>query len=141
MNYPLNFVRFSLLLALTSCITSCTPAKPIPEAEYSATLVGNWLGTVGDMKESITFKEDGSFIAQLRRRGFISNTLSQGTTGKVSGTWTISGKTITLHIVSAEDEKVKNHEASGTILAFNQDEFSIKSDQGETTKFIRTISP
>ena len=129
MKHHFNFVRLKLLLALALCVSSCTPAKPVTEAEYGAKIVGNWLGTVGDMKESIAFKGDGSFIAQLRPRGFISNTLSQGTTGTISGTWTISGKTITLNIISAEDERVKNHVASSTILAFSQDELSIKSER------------
>ena len=48
---------------------------------YSAKIVGNWLGTLGNMKESITLSADGSFIALLRPQGFISNTLSQGVTG------------------------------------------------------------
>jgi len=92
------------------------------------------------MKESITFNGDGSFIAQLRLQGFISNTLSQGVTGTIRGTWAINGKTITLKITSAEDERVKNSVTSSTILAFNQDEFSIKSERGETSMFTRAIS-
>ena len=91
---------------------------------------GNWLGTVGNMKESITFSEGGSFIAQLRPQGFISNTLSQGVTGTIRGTWAINGRTITLKITSAEDERVNNSVTSSTILAFNQDELSMKSDRG-----------
>jgi hypothetical protein len=61
-----SFGRLGLLLALALGVSSCTPAKPVAEAEYSAKIVGNWLGTVGNMKESITFSGDGSFIAQLR---------------------------------------------------------------------------
>jgi hypothetical protein len=140
MKHYFNFVRLSLLLALAPCVSSCTPAKPVTEAEYGAKIVGDWLGTVGNMKESIAFKGDGSFIAQLRPQGFISNTLSQGATGTIRGTWTISGKTITLNITSAEDERVKNNVTSSTILTFNPDELSIKSDLGGTAKFIRTIS-
>jgi hypothetical protein len=74
-----------LLLALAFGISSCTPVAPVAEAEYSATIVGNRLGMVGDMKESITFSSDGSFIAQLRPQGFISNTLFEGVTGVVCG--------------------------------------------------------
>jgi len=55
-----------LALALAFGIVSCTPAEPVTEAEYGAKIVGNWLGTVGDMKESIYFNADGNFIAQLR---------------------------------------------------------------------------
>jgi hypothetical protein len=131
---------FVLLLALAFGITSCTPAKPVAEAEYSAKIVGNWLGTVGDMKESITFSADGSFIAQLRPQGFISNTLSQGVTGTIHGTWAINGKNITLKIISAEDERVENSVTSSTILAFNPDELSMKSDRGETSTFLRAAS-
>ncbi len=140
MKHNFNFVRLGLLLALALGVSSCTPAEPVAEAEYSAKIVGNWRGTVGNMKESITFNGDGSFIAQLRPQGFISNTLSQGVTGTIRGTWAINGKTITLKITSAEDERVKNSVTSSTILAFNQDEFSIKSERGETSMFTRAIS-
>ena len=129
-----------LLLALAFGISACSPAKPVAEAEYSAKIVGSWLGTVGDMKESITFSADGSFIAQLRPLGFISNTLYQGVTGTIRGTWVINGKNITLTITSADDERVKNSVTSSTIMAFNTDELSIKSDRGETSTFQREIS-
>src|SRR4029077_17329311 len=140
MTHNFNFVRLGLLLALALGVSCCTPAKPVAEADYGVKIVGNWLGTVGNMKESITFNGDGNFIAQLRPQGFISNTLSQGVTGTIRGTWAINGKTITLKITSAEDERVKNSVTSSTILAFNQDELSMKSDLGETSKCIRAIS-
>jgi hypothetical protein len=128
------------LLALALGLSSCTRAKPVAEAEYGAKIVGNWLGTVGDMKESITFGADGNFIAKLRPQGFISNTLSQGVTGTIRGTWAINGKDITLKITSAEDERVKNSVTSSTIMAFSQDELLMKSNRGETSKFVRSIT-
>ena len=140
MKHNFNFVRLGLLLALALGVSSCKPPKPVAEAEYSTKIVGNWLGTVGNMKESITFTGDGSFIAQLRPQGFISNTLSQGVTGTIRGTWAINGKTITLKITSAEDERVNNSVTSSTILAFNQDELSMKSDRGDTSTFTRVSS-
>ncbi len=140
MKHNFNFVRLGLLLALAMGVSSCKPPKPVAEADYSTKIVGNWLGTVGNMKESITFTGDGSFIAQLRPQGFISNTLSQGVTGTIRGTWAINGKTITLKITSAEDERVNNSVTSSTILAFNQDELSMKSDRGETSTFTRVTS-
>ena len=130
-----------LLVALTLGISSCKPPKPVPESEYAAKIVGNWLGEVGHMNESMTLNRDGNFIARLRPQGFISNTLSQGATGTIRGTWAIQGKTITLRIASAEDERVKDHVTSSTILAFNQDELSLRSDRGETSTFSRTLSP
>ena len=140
MKHNFNFVRLGLLLALAMGVSSCKPPKPVAEADYSTKIVGNWLGTVGNMKESITFSGDGNFIAQLRPQGFISNTLSQGVTGTIRGTWAINGKTITLKITSAEDERVNNSVTSSTILAFNQDELSMKSDRGETSTFTRVTS-
>ena len=129
-----------LLLALAFGLSACTPAEPVAEAEYGAKIVGNWLGTVGDMKESMTFNADGSYIAQVRPRGFISNTLSEGITGTIQGTWALNGKIITLKISSAEDERVNNSTTSSTILAFNQDELTMKSDRGETSTFLRVAS-
>ena len=132
--------RLGPLLALALGVSACTPAKPVAEAEYSAKIVGNWIGTVGDMKESITFSADGSFIARLRPQGFISNTLSQGVTGTIRGTWAINGRIIVLKITSAEDERVKNRVTSSTILAFNQEELSLKNDVGTTSTFTRALS-
>jgi len=140
MKYNFNFVQLALLLALAFGVSSCTPAKSVAEADYAAKIVGNWMGTVGDMKESITFDRGGSFMAQLRPQGFISNTLSQGVTGTIRGTWSINGKTITLKITSAEDERVNNSVTSSTILAFNQDELSMKSNRGEISTFTRVTS-
>jgi len=130
----------SLVLALVFGLSACTPAKPVAEAEYSSKIVGNWLGTVGDMKESMTFSADGSFIAQVRPRGFISNTLSEGVTGTIRGMWVLNGKIITLKIINVEDERVKNSVTSSTILVFNQDELTMKSDRGETSTFLRVAS-
>jgi hypothetical protein len=130
----------SLMLALAFGLSACTPAKPVAEAEYSSKIVGNWLGTVGDMKESMTFSADGSFIAQVRPRGFISNTLSEGVTGTIRGMWVLNGKIITLKIINVEDERVKNSVTSSTILVFNQDELTMKSDRGETSTFLRVAS-
>jgi hypothetical protein len=140
MKHNFIFRPLGLLVALALGASSCKPAKPVAEAEYGAKIVGSWLGLVGNMKESITFNGDGSFIAQLRPQGFISNTLSQGATGTIRGTWTIKSKTITLRITSAEDERVKNRVTSSTILAFDQDELSLKSDLGETSTFSRATS-
>jgi hypothetical protein len=138
----LDFIikRLGPLLALALGVSACTPVKPVAEAEYSAKIVGTWLGTVGDMKESITFGADGSFVAQLRPKGFISDTLSQGVTGTIRGTWAINGKTIILKITSAEDVRVKNGMTSSTILAFNQEALSLKNDAGTTSMFTRALS-
>ena len=140
MKHYFQSLRLGLLLALALGVSCCTPAKPVAEADYGVKIEGNWLGTVGNMKESITFNGDGSFIARLRPQGFISNTLSQGVTGTIRGTWAINGKIIALKITSAEDERVKNSVTSSTILAFNQDELSMKNDRGETSTFTRAFS-
>jgi len=141
-----RFVNFSrlpvlgLLLLLAVVVSSCTPSKPVAEADYPTKIVGIWLGTVGDMKESITFNADGGFVAQLRPLGFISNTLSQGVTGIIRGSWVLNGKTITLKITDAEDERVKNTTTSSTILSFTTNELEMKSNRGENSKFLRETS-
>jgi hypothetical protein len=132
--------RLGPLLALALGVSSCTPAKPVAEADYSAKIVGKWIGTVGDMKESVTFTADGSFVAQLHPKGFISDTLSQGVTGTIRGTWAVNGKTIILKITGAEDVHVKNSVTSSNILAFNENELSLKNDLGKTSTFTRALS-
>ena len=125
-------VSFALLTA------SCSPnGAPVKEAEYSAKITGSWMGTVGDMKENISFNANGSFISHLRPQGFISNTLGQGVTGTIGGTWAIKGKSITLSITSAEDERVLNKSTTSTIEAFKPNELIVKSSTEGTTTFVR----
>src|SRR5277367_3520874 len=104
-------------------IVSCTPEKePVPESQYSAKLAGDWRGTVGDDKETISFQAGGAFTAQLRPMGFISNTLGQGVTGTIRGTWVLQGKVITLNVSSADNEQLLNKTTKGTIENFRQNE-------------------
>ncbi|MDD2237099.1 MAG: hypothetical protein PHG65_07830 [Kiritimatiellae bacterium] len=129
-----------LLFILLLGSSACSPVTPIDESEYSATTPGQWAGTVNGMEETITFSSDGTFKALLRPAGFISNTISQGTTGSIDGTWAIDGKTITLTITRAEDERVLNHQTTSTILSFNSNALVLKSEAGETSTFYRADS-
>jgi hypothetical protein len=131
--------RWLLLLGIMFGFSSCSPNSPIPEADYKGKLVGDWLGTVGDTKETLSFKDDGNFVAQVRPAGFISNTLSQGTTGTIRGTWRIAGKVITMKITSADNENVRNKETSSTVVTFSQNELVVRSVSGETATFMRAI--
>jgi hypothetical protein len=101
--------------------------------------VGDWQGTVGDMKESIRFRAGGGFTSQVRPMGFISNTLGQGMTGTINGTWAIQGKAITLTITSAENEKLLNKTTTSTIQSFRPNELVVKSASGETSTFVRVL--
>ena len=121
-------------LGLASCSNN---SSTVPQAEYSTEIVGHWQGTVGDMKESISIDGDGTFVCQLRPMGFIANTLSQGVTGAIRGTWKITGPRITLRITGAENERVRNRIVSSTIVAFKKDELVLKSERGETSPFER----
>ena len=91
------------------------------------------------MKETISFRADGKFVSQLRSRGFISNTLGQGVTGTIRGTWVIQGKSITLKIDSAENERVLNKQTMSTIEGFRPNELVVKSDGGGTATFVRVL--
>ena len=136
----MTLTRLSLFGVLIVCglLTSCSPAAaPVKEADYSATIVGDWFGTVGDMKESISFRSNGSFVSHVRPEGFISNTLGQGVTGTIGGTWAIKGKSITLSITSAEDERVLNKSTTSTIKSFRSNELIVKSETEGTSTFIR----
>jgi hypothetical protein len=137
----MNMLRFSLLVLIFAFnLPSCAPdGGTIGEAQYAAKIVGDWQGTVGDMKETISFNADGKFVSQVRPRGFISNTLGQGITGTIRGTWTIEGNVIRLNIDSAENENVLNKTTTSTINMFKQNELALRSSSGETSTFVRTI--
>jgi hypothetical protein len=132
------WVRSIAVVVLGFCLTSCgNNSPPVSEAEYSTKIVGNWQGTVGDLKETMSIHGDGTFVCQLHPMGFIANTLSQGVRGTIRGTWKITSAIITLRITGAENESVRNRIASSTIVAFKQDELVLKSDRGETSPFLR----
>jgi hypothetical protein len=136
-----GLMRWHLLMLLVAFgVTSCAPnAPPITETQYSAKLAGDWQGTVGDIKETISFRADGGFTSQVRPTGFISNTLGQGVTGTIRGTWAIQGKVITLTINSAENERLQNKTTSSTIESFKQNALVVKSASGETSTFVRVL--
>jgi uncharacterized protein (TIGR03066 family) len=135
----MNLFRITLLgLIFVLCLSSCAPDTTVKEAQYGAKIVGAWQGTVGDTREGISFSADGKFVSQVRPRGFISNTLGQGITGTVRGTWAITGNAIILQIDSAEDETVLNKMTTSTIESFKQNELVVRSSKGETSTFVRT---
>ena len=131
--------RLLLLGAILAAgLLGCSRNEPVAEANYATAIVGEWQGTVGGESETISLRADGSFRAQLRERGFISNTLSQGVTGTIRGTWTLAGPVVTLTITTAEDARVANATTTSTIVAMSQDELSLRSANGETSVFRRT---
>ena len=132
------WVRAIAAVILGFCLASCAnKSPPVPEAEYSTKIVGRWQGTVGDLKETMSIDGDGTFVCQLHPMGFIANTLSQGVTGTIRGTWKITGAIITLRITGEENERLGNRIASSTIVTFKEDELVLKSDRGETSPFQR----
>jgi len=119
-------------------VASCANHSPtVPEEEYSTKIVGRWQGTVGDVKETMSIENDGTFVCRVRPQGFIANTLSQGVTGTVYGTWKITGTLISLRINGAKNERFGSRVASSKIVAFKQDELMLRSDRGETSPFER----
>ena len=134
-----KMLPFSLLaLVFVFGLSACSPdGATVDEAQYAAKIVGDWQGTVADNNETISFGADGRFMSRVRPRGFISNTLSQGFTGTVRGTWTIKGNVISLNIDSAEDANIVNKTATSTIEMFKQNELVVRSSGGETSTFMR----
>ena len=108
------------------------------EADYPSSIVGDWQGTVGDERETISFRADGGFTSQVRQRGFISDTLGQGVTGSIRGNWAISGRKVTFTINSSEDVRLLNSITS-TIEAFTPNEIVVKSSAGDTATFVRLL--
>jgi uncharacterized protein (TIGR03066 family) len=131
-------VKEIAVVVLGFCLASCAyNSRPVSEADYSTKIVGRWQGTVGDLKETMSIDGDGTFVCQLHPTGFIANTLSQGVTGTIRGTWKITGAMITLRITGAENERLRDRMVSSTIVAFKEDELVLKSDRGETSRFQR----
>ncbi len=133
----INVLAPGVLLAF---LLSCSPAgTPVPQADYATRIVGGWQGTVADISETITFNADGKFVSEVRPRGFISNTLGQGVTGTVRGTWQISGNTITLNVTSAQDARLADVATRSTIEKFEPNEIIVKSEKGDMSTFLRLL--
>ena len=131
-------VKEIAVVFLGLCLASCAyNSRPVSEADYSTKIIGRWQGTVGDLKETMSIDGDGTFVCQLHPMGFIANTLSQGVTGTIRGTWKTTGAMITLRITGAENERLRDRMVSSTIVAFKEDELVLKSDHGETSRFQR----
>jgi hypothetical protein len=121
-------------------LLSCSPSgRPVAQADYATWIVGGWQGTVGDVSETMTFNADGKFVSEVRPRGFISNTLGQGVTGTVRGTWQISGNGITLNVTSAQDARLADASTKSTIEKFEPVEIVVKSDKGDMSTFRRLL--
>jgi hypothetical protein len=134
-----TLLRMSVLLLLALGVAACEQdGALVLESQYDAKLVGDWQGTVAGESESISFRADGSFAAQLQQTGFISTTLGQGVAGSIAGSWEIQGKVITLAIDSAENEQPLNLATTSTILSFKQNELVINSASGTST-FVRAL--
>ena len=120
------------------CLMSCSHNSPtVPEAEYSTKVVGNWQGTVGRQKETMSINGDGTFVCRVQPMGFLARTLFQKMPRTVYGTWKITGAVITLTITGAENESLRKRITPSKIMAFKTDELVLKSDGGETSPFRR----
>ena len=122
-------------------LTSCPKqSRPILPADYSKTIVGDWQGTVGNVKETMSVKDDGSFVCQLQPMGFISTMLFPKAPGTVRGTWIITGDRINLNITGEKNERLQNSMASSTIVSFKKNELILKTDRGDTSTFLRALT-
>ncbi|MHB8260482.1 MAG: hypothetical protein ACYDCN_07300 [Bacteroidia bacterium] len=135
-------MRIIIAIIVVFYMISCTNNSPVifPEADYSTNIVGNWQGTVGDLKETMTINRDCTFVCQVHPLGFIANTLSQGETGTIYGTWKISSAIITLKITGEKNERLINNAAVSTILSLKDEELVLKSDRGDTSIFNRVVN-
>ena len=126
------------IVVLGFFLASCTNnLLTVSKAEYPTKIIGTWQGTVGNLKETMSIKADGTFVCQLHPGGFISNMIFPTVPGTISGTWKINGEIITLSITGEKNENLKNSIASSTIVAFKENELVLKSSRGESSSFQR----
>ena len=132
----------NFIVLLFACgLAACSPdGAAVAEADYPTRIVGNWQGQVAGDNETMSFRADGEFVSLVRSGGFIDTTLGEGVTGKILGTWTIDGRSITLNITSAEHERVSNRAATATIETLKEDALVVKTSGGLASTFIRLRS-
>jgi hypothetical protein len=103
-------------------------------------IVGSWIGTVGNERESMVINGDGTFVCHLQKTGFIASMLYPAPPGTVSGTWAIVGSVMTLTVSGAKNERLENRMSSSVIVAFHEDDIALKS-HGNTSSFRRAAGP
>ena len=122
------------------CLVSCTNnILTVSKADYSKKIVGTWKGTVGNLKETMSIKGDGSFVCRLHPGGFLANMIDPTVPGTINGTWKINDAIITLRITGDKNENLRSNVASSTIVSFKEGELELKSDRGETSIFQRVF--
>jgi len=122
------------------CLVSCTNnIQTISKADYPTKIVGTWKGTVGNLKETMSIKGDGTFVCRLHLGGFISNMIYPTVPGMIYGTWKINDAIIALSITGAQNENLRSSVALSTIVSFKEGELELKSDRGETSLFQRVF--
>ena len=130
--------RSGSVIVLGLLLVSCSvDSRSVSVPEYSKKIVGNWEGTLGELKETMTIDADGTFVCQLHPRGFIAETLSQSETTTIRGTWGISGAVLTLTMTNTGNEPLKNIATLNTIVSLKADELVLKSDSDVTSAFHR----
>ncbi len=126
-------MRALAVVVLGVSLAACSNnSRPVPAADFSTKIVGRWPGSVGDSKETISIKGDGTFSCQLQKTGFIANMLYPVAPGTIGGTWLIAGNIVTLTITDEKNERLANRTASSVIVSFKEDELVLKTDRGET---------
>ena len=129
------------ICALVVILSGCTRDSPqLPVAEYRMNIVGRWIGTVGQERESMTINGDGTFVCHLQNEGFIAEMLYPALPGTVSGTWSIAGSVMTLTVTDAKNARLDNRVSTGVLVSFRKDEIELKS-HGHTSSFRRTAGP
>ncbi len=131
-------VAMCALVVILSCCARNSPT--VPAVEYPMKIVGGWIGTVGNERESMVINGDGTFVCHLQKTGFIASMLYPAPPGTVSGTWAIVGSVMTMTVSGAKSERLENRMSSSVIVAFHEDEIALKS-HGNTSSFRRTAGP
>ena len=133
--------RAVVLCALVFILAGCARNSPtVPAVEYPIKIVGGWIGTVGNERESMVINGDGMFVCHLQKTGFIASMLYPAPPGTVSGTWAIVGSVMTLTVSGAKNERLENRMSSSVIVAFHEDDIALKS-HGNTSSFRRAAGP
>src|ERR1700677_2055024 len=131
-------VRALAVVALGASLAACAnDSRPVSGADFSTAVVGRWQGTVGDSRETMSIKSDGTFICRLNQTGFIANMLYPVAPGTVSGTWVITGNVMTLMITGENNERLVNKTASSVIVSFKENDLVLKSAREERSSFVR----
>lgn len=134
MRVRISLSYLTIALAVTA-LFGCGPAtnEPIDVGH----IAGRWMLDTGGETEWFHLEESGTFTAEIRGNGFVATTLSDGPRVKLSGRWTLEGRSLRFEIDASNDEALAGEPHVYQIVELTNREMLTTDSAGDQRKLLR----